>query len=174
MATIAIVIVLALAMTGCSDPRTSAMPTSPTPTDATPAAAAGRVVRTEQWTLDLTMREVYGAGECDPGIGTTRRVLLHVEYTDQNAVAMHYESDVSAVDQATWMGWIHGDGVEASGLAFGSLPCGDAHATTAGTPTLLTGYFAPDGQTFTGTEMRRYASPVASEIVYYVDWRAHR
>jgi len=177
MATIAIVIVLALAMTGCSDLRTSAMPTSPTMTDAAPAAVpvpAGRVIRTERWTLDLTMREVYGAGKCDPGIGTTRRVLLHIEFTDHDAVAMHYESEASPADQARWLGWIHGDGVEASGLAFESLPCGDAHATTAGTPTLLTGYFAPDGQTFTGTEMRRYASPVAGDIVYYFDWRAQR
>ena len=94
MAAIATVIVLALAMTGCSDLRTSAMPTSPTSTDPAPVAAApvpvGRVVRTELWTLDLTMREVYGAGECNAGIGTTRQVLLRVEFTDHDAVAMQY------------------------------------------------------------------------------------
>jgi hypothetical protein len=173
MAAIASVIVAALAMTGCSDLRTSVMPTSPTSTDAGPSPA-GRVIRTERWTLDLTMREVYGAGECDPGIGTTRRVHLHIAFTEDDAVAMHYTSDSSPADQAKWMGWLHGDGVEASGLTFESLPCSDAPAMAGGTPTLLTGYFSADGHRFTGTEMRRYASPVAGEIVYYFDWRASR
>ena len=178
MAAIATVIVLALAMTGCSDLRTSAMPTSPTSTDPAPAAAApapvGRVVRTELWTLDLTMREVYGAGECNAGIGTTRQVLLRVEFTDHDAVAMQYASDASPADQAKWMGWIYGDGVEASGVAYERLPCSGAGASGAGALTLLTGYFSADGQTFTGTEMRRQSSPVAGEIVYYFDWHAHR
>jgi hypothetical protein len=178
MAAIATVIVLALATTGCSDLRTSAMPTSPTSTDPAPVAEipglVGRVVRTELWTLDLTLREVYGAGACDAGIGTTRRVLLRVEFSDHDAVAMQYQSDLAPVDHARWMGWIAGDGVEASGLAVEGLPCSGAHASGAGALTLLTGYFSADGQTFTGTEMRRYASPVAGEIVYYLDWRARR
>ena len=176
MAAIATVIVLALAMTGCSDLGTSAMPTSPTSTDPAPVAAdpapVGRVVRTELWTLDLTVREVYGAGECNAGIGTTRQVLLRVEFTDHDAVAIQYEGKASPTDQAKWMGWIYGDGVEASGVAFEPLPCSGADAS--GALTLLTGYFSPDGQTFTGTEMRRHASPVAGEIVYYFDWHAHR
>ncbi len=178
MAAIALGIVLALAMTGCSDLRSS-MPTSPTSTGAAFAVAfpipTGRIVRTERWTLELTMREVYGAGECDPGIGTTRRVPLDIEFRDNDAVAMQIESDASPADrQAQWMGWIHGRGVEATGLAFGTLPCADAEASVAGTLTLLTGYFSPDGQAFDGTEMRRHASPAAGELVYYFSWRAHR
>ena len=176
MAAIATVIALALAMTGCSDLRTSAMPTSPT--DLARVAdlpdPVGRVARTELWTLDQTMREVYGAGDCDAGIGTTRRVVLRVEFTDHDAVAIQYESDASPADQARWMGWISGDGVEASGVAYERLPCSGADASVAGALTLLTGYFSPDGQWFTGTEMRRHASPVAGEIVYYFDWHAHR
>ena len=91
MPAIASLIVLALAMTGCSDLR-SAMPTSPTITGAESVLVVpiptGRIVRTERWTLDLTMREVYGAGECDPGIGATRQVPLDVEFRDNDAVAM--------------------------------------------------------------------------------------
>jgi hypothetical protein len=76
MAATANIIVAALAMTGCTDLQPSSFPTSPTSMAAAPVASvpvpAGRVVRTERWALDLTMREAYGAGECDAGIGTTR------------------------------------------------------------------------------------------------------
>ena len=178
MAALGPVIVLALAMTGCSDLRTSAMPTSPTSTAPAPVGAdpapAGRVVRTELWTLDLTMREVYGAGACDAGIGTTRQVVLRMEFSDHDAVAIQYDSDLSPAGPAKWTGWIYGDGVEASGVAFERLPCSGPHAGGTGALTLLTGYFSPDGETFTGTEMRRHASPVSGEIVYYFDWRARR
>jgi hypothetical protein len=178
MVAIATLIVLAFAMTGCSDLGTSAMPTSPTTTDPAPGATGpvpvGRIVRTELWTLALTMREVYGAGECDAGIGTTRQVVLRVEFSDQDAVAIQYESDASPAQRARWTGWIDGDGVEASGVAFERLPCSAADASGAGALTMLTGYFSTDGQTFSGTEMRRHASPVAGEIVYYFDWHAHR
>ena len=178
MPAIATLVVLALAMTGCSDLR-SAMPTSPTITGAETVLVVpiptGRIVRTERWTLDLTMREVYGAGSCDPGIGATRRVPLDIEFRDNDAVAMQIESDTSPTDrQGQWMGWINGRGVEASGLAFESLPCTDTDARAAGTPTLLTGYFSEDGQAFDGTEMRRDLSTPGGEIVYYFEWRAFR
>ena len=178
MAAMSPVIVLALAMTGCSDLRTSAMPTSPTGTDAVSVAAdpvpLGRIVRTEVFTLDLTMREAYGAGECNAGIGATRQVVLRVEFSDHDAVAMQYASDLSPSGQAKWTGWISGDGVEASGVAHERLPCSGPDAADVGALTLLTGYFSPDGRPFTATEMRRHPSPVAGEIVSYFDWRAHR
>jgi hypothetical protein len=178
MAAIACAIVLALAVTGCSDLR-SVLPTSPTSTDAAAIVPvpvpAGRIVRTEHWTLDLTIREVYGASDCDPGIGVTRRVLLDIEFRDNDAVAMQIESVMpSNARQAHWMGWLHGRGVEASGLTFDSLPCADAGASAGGTPTLLTGYFSSDGHEFEGTEMRRDRSALGGEVVYYLDWRASR
>jgi hypothetical protein len=158
MAAIALAIMSALAVAGCSDEHPLTFPTS---TSAAPVA--------ERWTLDLTVREVYGAGACDAGVGSIRTVPLGIEFGVSHEVVMYYDSDSQATDRlAHWTGWLSGLEVEASGLTFESLPCSGAHTGAAGTLTLLTGYFSPDRQSFAGTEMRRYTVPGPNEVVFYL------
>jgi hypothetical protein len=174
MARIAAAIVLALALTGCSDARPPAHPSSPTATSAPPTMATdpfGRLVRSEQWTLDLTLRSVDGAGACDAGIGSTRTVDLGLHRGGSGEIRLYYDFLSWPDVLASLTGKDDLQGFEASGWAVEGLPCSGADLHPASTNTFLTGEFL-DGRTFVGTEVRRHTSPSGAITSFHLDWRA--
>jgi len=170
----AVALLISLAL-GCSDaqrlsPTGPTVMTQPTPTVASPAA----VVRTEQWQLDLTVRDVAGA-ECDEAIGTTRRQDLWMDVHDDGTIALHYDHRPGQTGHAAdWTGWTLDQAFEGSGAAYEGMPCSGADEEPSGAPSTLTGYFSADRHTFTGLEIRRYMGRADGEIVYYLEWKAER
>lgn len=176
MAAMAAVLVVALATAGCSD-GPSLMPTSPTTPAAPPTAtaSAGRVLRTEAWELELTLRGAAGPGGCEADVGHARRVDLGMDFRDSGEVVMYYDRHGwPTAHSAEWSGFVYDEGFEGSGFVYEPGPCEGARSDPVGTPTTLTGYFSEGGRTFTGTEMRRSAPGPAGETVYYFEWHAAR
>jgi hypothetical protein len=153
------------------------MPTSPTAVGGSVQAAgplpAGRVLRTEVWTLELSVRDVAGV-DCPPEVlGPPRRLDLRVDVRDDGSLSLYYDTESWTPDHAAaWTGWRLEDGFEGAGVAFEGLPCSGANTEPDGAPTTLTGVFSPDGLTFTAVEVRRYLGRHAGEVLYYLDWRA--
>lgn len=170
----AVALLISLAL-GCSDARRLS-PTSPT-VMTLPAATgvpAGRLVRSEPWQLELTLRDVAGA-ECDEAIGTTRLQDLWMDIFDNGTITMHYDQRAGPTGHAAdWTAWTLDQSLEGSGAAYEGMPCSGADDEPSGAPSTLTGYFSADRRTFTGLEIRRYMGRADGEIVYYLEWKARR
>ena len=162
--------------TACSQ-LPDVLPTSPTtvggPVQTAGPLPAGRVLRTEIWTLDLSIRDVAGA-DCPPEVlGPPRRLDLRVDIRDDGSLSLYYDTKSWTADHAAaWTGWRLEDGFEAAGVAFEGLPCSGADTEPDGAPSTLTGAFSADERTLTAVEVRRYMGRDAGEVLYYLDWDA--
>jgi hypothetical protein len=175
MAVLAAALLVALAVSGCSERARALMPTGPTPGPSTAPGTGStlRLLRTELWNLELSVQGVFGAGDCDAASTPTRNTLLRMEFFDNATVALSYDHPDSPSDHAAdWTGWVLEGGLEGSGTAYEGLPCSGAELEPSGAPTTLTGYFGADGQTFSAIEVRRYMGRADGEIVYHLEWRA--
>lgn len=168
---------IAIGLTVACTDLPSNLPTAPSrlvePVATTPPPGPGRVVRTEQWLLELDVVDLTGAECPDDSLRVHRSVWLTVEVRDTGEVALSYRPDVSAAPTAEWQGWLRDSGVEASGTVFDDLPCSGYASSADGAPSTLTGYFSPDARTFSAMEIRRYIGGEDGDIVYYVSWNAH-
>lgn len=175
--TIGAVALLAILAVGCSDMQRVSLPTGPSelnPSAASVPPSSGRLLRTERWHLDLTIRDVAGV-ECGDAVGNLRSVDLATDLHDDGTIAMYYDDPSwPAAHAGEWTGWTLENGFEGSGMAYEGMPCSGADTEPSGAPSTLTGYFSADRTTFTANEVRRYMGRPDGEIVYYVEWRARR
>ena len=166
-------LVLGLTAAACSGPEMPDVPTAPSAVES--VVSGSGAARTEQWRLDLTIREVFGIECGHQDIGQTREVDLQMSFSDDGTVSMRYGlPQRMSPDAAEVSGWTLDGGFEGSGVAYEGLPCSGRALELAGAPTTLTGYFNDDRSTFTGVEVRRYLNRPGGDIVYHVEWSATR
>jgi hypothetical protein len=176
MTALAAALVCALAAGACSEHGRTMIPTSATPSPGVtgPGGSVG-TLRVEQWSLEVRIRTVLGAGDCDASGEPVRAVPLGIAHRADGTVAVYYDrDDWPAGHVADWTGWVVEHGFEGTGTAYEGLPCSGTELEPAGAPSTLTGYFSGDGRMFTAVEVRRYLGRDAGEIVYHLEWTAER